>query len=96
MFEPSSGELVPVDGPSDRGQIVNADTQSVVWVDLIDGVFVADESFQWHRVTFDVAVGVTERLASVALIDGAVVVTARGAGGRFGFGPISVYEQDFG
>ena len=67
MFEPSSGEFVPVDGPSDRGQIVNADTQSVVWVDLIDGVFVADESFQWHRVTFDVAVGVVNEGVAVVV-----------------------------
>ena len=43
VFDPSSGEFVPVGGPTVRGQIVATGMQSVVWTDPVEGVSVADD-----------------------------------------------------
>jgi len=96
LFDPSTGEFVAVDGPSDRGRMGATGSGSILWADPISGVFIADESLRWRRVTFDVAAGVIERLASVELIDGVIVVTARGTPRGFTEGPISIYSQPAG
>lgn len=96
VLDPSSGEFLPVDGPVDRGQIFAPDMRSVVWAAPVGGMFVADESLRWHRVTFDPAAGMVERVASVTLIDGTVIVTARDVPERFSSGTISVYSRPLG